>query len=586
MALSVSSFPEAMHIPPNSELIEAPDNTPVKRRRIFGNLFCKDSSAIFKVPRRHHASKASLSLQTEKDTPVLFISAHKPPVDDVIDIPSTRKAKPVPPNLTVVTQHDSHFAPSMHHDQLVFPPTPVASQPVNPNPMKESIKALRLSRIHRPIDVGRKDEDALPPWASRGVIESFGHPGDYAYGDRDKDKDRDRSSSLLTPVSSWSASTPLSRPSASSAPSSRTSSMYFSSATSAISSPSPASTRPRTGTVPVVRHYTSSDASSSKGVERISFSSEKSTKVTAPSPPQLTGASTMRLRSLSTSSDKVNDKLKMKPALAIVPMTQSAPRKRSRTLSNTSDKGKGRTRTTSNVSSSAAESPIQRSRTRTLSGASDKGKGKAKGSRAASPADSIKSKKAPPIPPLPSIPSSTLRHQDSTSLTMPRPTSARTPNKFPSRSSRPRTKSAPSTPRKQGFDDLSADPPLPRTHTTIASADTPLILHSPSPISATASASFLRQPYQLPSQLRNLSAEKASSSGMSTPSTVWGLSDAAMNNGSKKARSPSRSSRPSMDRRPDTHTPPTVVIQDTGSGEWQEKGIGEVITQLRDMKMK
>ncbi|ETW76101.1 hypothetical protein HETIRDRAFT_436918 [Heterobasidion irregulare TC 32-1] len=617
MSLSVSSFPETTYTPPQgpglSETLDDP--APIKRRRIFGNLFGKDGPTMFKVHRRQHAAKDSLNLQIEDiHTPVVSFTAQDVP-PHVADLSSSRKPKLSLPILDVGHQPASR-SPTTHHEQLVFPPTPTATQYDHSNPMKESIKSLRLSRIYRPIDVGRKDEESLPPWASRGVIASFGDPDDYVNGDREKEVDRDRTSSLLTPLSSWStSSTRLSRrPSGSSAPSSRTSSMYFSSIISAMSSPSSASTRPRTGTVPVVRKHTNSDAAVSKDFRPVSISSENSTRTTASSPPRLTGVSTMRLRSLSTSSAKGDSKTRMKPALTIVPPMQPTGHKRSRTLSNASDKGKARARTTSNPSApsmSGGDRSAQRPRTRTLSNTSDKGKAKARISRADSVSEIVNSKNHPPVPPLPIIgmPSTSANDLRDGMSPATAPISTRATAKSPSRSPHHRTpqppKSAPSSPSRKTFG-LPLASSLPSSSRPLVHTSATMKLYSPAPISAStpASAQSLSHQHTLSSQLRGFPRQGVMRSR--SKSTVESHLDRTLplspskpplrtpnstglvgypNTRNQGVRRPFQSS---ADKRLDEGESPslTVATQDAGQYGFQERNIGDVIPKLRGMRMK
>ncbi|KAI0037217.1 hypothetical protein K488DRAFT_81440 [Vararia minispora EC-137] len=214
------------------------------------------------------------------------------------------------PTTSINTSVQELLSASAEPVELVFPPTPTALEPDQPNYMKERIKALRLSRIHRAVDWARHPEDdALPPWASRGVIDSFGSPEQYALGRDEADRYR---LSALTPSSSTPSSpfSRTSRPSGMPSPSSWSSYTHLSStnATTAATSPSSAKSRSHSqnittppGSRPVSTGCPPSIASSRSSK---SARSAKSVKSTSSTRVPLSGMATLRLRSLSSSSDK------------------------------------------------------------------------------------------------------------------------------------------------------------------------------------------------------------------------------------------------------------------------------------------
>ncbi|TFY56639.1 hypothetical protein EVG20_g8849 [Dentipellis fragilis] len=614
MSLSVSSFPEPIYVPPSDpELDPSSQHVPqAKRRNMFSGLFSGSGSGVFSVSRRRRAVTHPLvpaavdgarPPMEEEEYPVLAICPEEDYVGTMLERPDLRIDSSLQPSSPKVVQPEV----------LAFPPTPTADAEI-PNSMKESIRALRLSRIHRPIDCGRKPEDeALPPWAARGVIASFGTPA----GDTSKDGDKEDSSTATTPTSAWSALTRFSRPSAGSGVDSRTSSMYWP-GSSATSAASPSSSKSKMPAI-LSRSRTGSDASiSSKPVRPVSITSQKSTKTTtstktsasakttASSPAQLTGTEAMRLRSLSTSSDKT--KGKSRPPMIIIPPKKSSGHHRSRTLSNSSEKNKSAIKPPA-IPTEPMPMPSNPSRSRSSSISSEKAKGKARASPSPKPTEPA-TRKHPPVPPLPIssglTPSSSKNDLRQAAISG-YPTSSRTPSASQSavyNYPMPQPpKSAPSIPQRKGSDPSRFDAPLP-------SAPALLIMpvHSPVPISPPAPPLFIRHPSTdtAPTKRRELppiptsasskpvtgppsssqgewEAMDVMSAGISMPS-VWGPPgssawDAAYHLDRHAGRSPSRSPAPSTARSE------TIVVTKGGSDVREEK-VEDVIDKLRGMKMK
>ncbi|KAA1473080.1 hypothetical protein DENSPDRAFT_220905 [Dentipellis sp. KUC8613] len=612
MSLSVSSFPEPIYVPPSDpELDSPPQHAPQnKRRNMFSGLFSGSGSGVFSVSRRRRAVTHPLvptavdgagTLIEEDEYPVLAICA-----EDYDDTVRER------PDLHI----DSSLQPSSpklaQPEVLAFPPTPTTDANI-PNSMKESIRALRLSRIHRPIDCGRKPEDeALPPWAARGVIASFGTPA----GDTSKDGDKEDSSTATTPTSAWSALTRFSRPSAGSGADSRTSSMYWP-GSSATSAASPSSSKSKMPAI-LSRSRTGSDASvSSKPVRPVSITSQKSTKTTtstktsasakttASSPAQLTGTEAMRLRSLSISSDKT--KGKSRPPMIIIPSKKSSSHNRSRTLSNSSEKSKNAAKPPA-IPAEPVPMSSNPSRSRSSSISSEKAKGKARASPSPKPSEPV-TKKHPPVPPLP-MSSGLTPSSSKTDLRQAASSGHSTPSRTPSASQSAAynlpmpqpPKSAPSMRQRKGSDPSRFDTPLP-------SAPVPnLPVHAPVPRSPPAPPLFTRHsstdtaptmrrelpPIPTPASSKPANGPPSSSqgeweamdvmsAGISMPS-VWGPPgssawDAAYHLDRHAGRSPSRSPAPSTARSE------TIVVTKGGSDVREEK-VEDVIDKLRGMKMK
>ncbi|KAI0042815.1 hypothetical protein FA95DRAFT_1575495 [Auriscalpium vulgare] len=479
MALSVSSFPETIYIPPPEPNFESPTSS-AKRRKMFGGIFSKDASTLFSSRHRRagadspKSSKSSIVL--EEAAPVLSISPRESAEERVIDVSGPkRKPKPTLPALSVPTTTDPELptVASKAPPELVFPPTPTAAEPSSVNPMKESIKALRLSRIHRPIDWARKDEnEPLPSWASRGVIASFGHPEQAA----PHEDDRNRSSSSTSATTSSSLWSRFSRPSTSPSPSSRTSSGYWTAATVATS---PASAKSRNGTF---QSAGSDHGSRTFSFRRLSTSSAKSYKTSA-----------------SASSAK--------PVFVMAPFTGSMQHKRARTLSdgtNVIAKLQGKLKPVPTPAPSAHETSRPRERARTLSNTSAKAKGKMK----ASPKPLVfNADSHPPVPrlPLTALPNTSRRNRSAHGARAGSSSRSR-----PSGSSNQlQTKSAPTTPIRKHAELPSVDPapPLPiagPSRLPIGPSLSTAHLHAPTPVSASSSPQLPRAPYELPAQVRNL----------------------------------------------------------------------------------
>ncbi|KAI0064992.1 hypothetical protein BV25DRAFT_220821 [Artomyces pyxidatus] len=645
MALSVSSFPEVIHVPPPEDDLEylPESNIFPKRRRLFGGLFGKEGTSIFGGSRHRRSATDNSSRIVyqidEEDGPVLSISAHSSS-DNILDLSSPpRKTKPALPALTVPSPNGLTVVNESQPPELIFPPTPTATDARHANPMKESIRALRLSRIHGRIDWARKLEDeALPPWVSRGAIASLGDQEQNPVHD-----DKNRISAGTTVSSAWSASTR--------SPSSRTSSMYWGTATTATSATSPSSLKSRGGFL----HTPSEQAYPSRSFRPMSASSERSAKTTASSPGQLSGTDAMRFRTMSTASDP-KAKGSTKVPIVLAPFTGSAPHKRSRTLSNPSnilptDKGKGKAKVVpSPTQVPFPESPRPRQRARTLSNSSIKGKGKAKPPRSTSKPLQIDTH-----PPVPRLPLASLT-STSTSYRQDNPTTSRPSSSRGRSDSRPRvisqSKSAPTTPdRKAAELPTREQPPLP-TPLSISIPDQPkassssVLVLSPSPTLSQPLPPSLptvsqrprppRRPsgpvpprsLPIPPRLnsapgpiagpsginRSLSPSPPGaptlplltpspalspdwqtsmdvlSAGISTPS-VWGPPGPG-NMGWDTltiAGGSSRSSSRTRDHSADSRTELVVVAttRDAGSSAiWQERDVGDVITQLRGLKMR
>ncbi|KZV72068.1 hypothetical protein PENSPDRAFT_375708 [Peniophora sp. CONT] len=316
--LDVSSFPDSVQLPTEQDRTNSiPSRS--HRRRLFGSLLggTKDVAQLWRAPRRR-ASEASVQVIPTESEPqtVLDLRSSEAPLAAPAHAghPSEERAA-LPLTLAtsttelIVSPRDN---PVSESPENLFPPTPVAEDFPEKNHVKESIKALRLSRIHRAQDWARKPEDdALPPWASRGVIDSFGLPDDYR---DEREADRTRMSSGTT----GSSSTSSWRPSAPSSPSTSRSS-YWSAATSstAATPTSPWSAKPRgsglSTSIAPSRPFSGVSSQSSKSAR-----SGKSGKRPV-TPPHLSGGAMMRLRSLSSSSDKGKDKAPSTPPNTLDP---------------------------------------------------------------------------------------------------------------------------------------------------------------------------------------------------------------------------------------------------------------------------
>ncbi|VDC03104.1 unnamed protein product [Peniophora sp. CBMAI 1063] len=416
--LDVSSFPDNVQLPIEEDRT---NNAPARsrRRRLFGSLLVgsKDVAQLLRAPRRR-ASEASVQLVPTESEPQTVLDLRSSEPSLAVHAQSGRTPGERPPIPLALTTSAAERAvsprdnPVSESPEELFPPTPVAEDFPEKNHVKESIKALRLSRIHRAQDWARKPEDdALPPWASRGVIESFGLPDDYR-DEREPDRTRMSSGTGSSSTSSW-------RPSAPSSPSTSRSS-YWSAATSstAATPTSPWSGKPRgsglSASIAPTRPFSGVSSHSSKSAR-----SAKSGKRPV-TPPHLSGGAMMRLRSLSASSDKGKDKAPSTPperldsrprTLSDGPRPVTSPTNRpaaaasarsnaiirSRTLSNPEDKSRAAT-SISNTPSPSRSVATPKSSTSRSSTAHSSASRPLPNVPSAGPSQTIKSAKQQPPP--------------------------------------------------------------------------------------------------------------------------------------------------------------------------------------------